>query len=121
MQYSQRPENDIRIKNLMELARNNGDKVTRMVPIITEDAMATVIIVPKGMKSPRMNHVDKNRIYLVAKGSGSVTIGDVKKDVRTGDLILVPKGLYQVYEAGDEMIMIVSMQDMEDRRQSLQV
>ena len=74
---------------IVELGHFNEYKensVKMEIPMMTEQVMATVLLIDSNSKTLALNHPHMDKIYLVMEGSGVVTIGDESEKVRKGSI-----------------------------------
>ncbi len=88
--------------------------VFREVPILTDQTMATILLIDSGSKTTDLNHPQKERIYYVVKGNGEVTIDDESRDVKEGDMILIPKGKHHKYTTNSHRLTLISINQIDD-------
>jgi len=88
--------------------------VFREVPIITDQTMATILLIDSGSKTTDLNHPQKDRIYYVVKGHGEVTIDNETRDVKEGDMILIPKGKHHKYTTNSHRLTMISINQIDD-------
>jgi quercetin dioxygenase-like cupin family protein len=65
-----------------------------------EEAALYRVDVPPGGELPRHRH-DHLDVFTLEHGSGTVLIDDDAISLATGDSVVVPKGAWHVFEAGD--------------------
>ena len=88
--------------------------VFREVPIITNHAMATILLIDAGSMTKDLNHPQKDRIYYVIKGHGEVMIDNEIREVGEGELILIPKGKFHKYTTKSQRLTLMSINQIED-------
>ena len=88
--------------------------VFREVPIITDQTMATILLIDSGARTTDLNHPQKDRIYYIVKGSGEVTIDNESRNVKAGDMLLVPKGKSHKYTTNSHKLTLISINQIDD-------
>lgn len=102
------------IVDVMKYDQFKEGSVVREVPIITDQTMATILLVDAGTMTTDLNHPQKDRIYFVVKGHGEVTIDDETRDVKEGDMILIPKGSHHKYTTNAHRLTLISINQLDD-------
>ncbi len=102
------------IVDVMKYNQFKKGSVFREVPIITEQTMATVLLIDAGSKTTDLNHPQKDRIYYIVKGHGAVTIDDETRDIKEGDMILIPKGRHHKYTTNSHRLTLISINQIDD-------
>jgi mannose-6-phosphate isomerase-like protein (cupin superfamily) len=88
--------------------------VFREVPILTDQTMATILLVDSDSQTTDLNHPQKDRIYYVVKGEGEVTIDNEARMVKEGELILIPKGRSHKYTTNHHRLTLISINQIDD-------
>jgi mannose-6-phosphate isomerase-like protein (cupin superfamily) len=83
-------------------------KIVKKVPILTEQLMATILLIPPNSKAPAHAHSETDEIHYIIKGNGSITVGKNSKNVNEGMLILVPKTESHYFSTSDMNMIILS-------------
>jgi mannose-6-phosphate isomerase-like protein (cupin superfamily) len=91
----------------------NGS-VFKEVPIITDQTMATILLIDSNSHTTDLNHPQKDRIYYIVKGRGEVTIGSESRYIKEGELILIPKGSSHKYTTTTRRLTLISINQIED-------
>ena len=89
--------------------------VFREVPIITDQTMATILLIDAHSMTFDLNHPQKDRIYYVVKGKGEVTIKKESRGVKGGDMILIPKGSSHKYTTNSSRLTLISVNQIDDK------
>ena len=69
---------------------NHG--LTKKIPLVTDQVMATVFYVATGNGIPPHIHAKYDEVHYVVEGSGKISIEGIVRPVKKGNLILVPRG-----------------------------
>ncbi len=88
--------------------------VFREVPIITDQTMATILLIDSNSQTTDLNHPQKDRIYYVVKGNGEVTINKESRNVKEGEMILIPKGSSHKYSTVKSRLTLISINQIDD-------
>jgi mannose-6-phosphate isomerase-like protein (cupin superfamily) len=88
--------------------------VYREVPMITDQTMATILLIDSNSKTTDLNHPHKDRIYYVVAGAGKVTIDEESRMVKTGDMILIPNGSSHKYTTKASRLVLISVNQIDD-------
>ena len=88
--------------------------VFREVPMITDQTMASILLIDSNSMTTDLNHPQKDRIYYVVKGSGEVTIGPESKLIKEGHLILIPKGSSHKYTTTGSRLVLISVNQIDE-------
>ena len=88
--------------------------VFREVPMITDQTMATILLIDSNSKTTDLNHPQKDRIYYVVAGAGKVTIDEESRMVKAGDMILIPNGSSHKYTTKTSRLVLISVNQIED-------
>jgi mannose-6-phosphate isomerase-like protein (cupin superfamily) len=88
--------------------------VFKEVPIITDQTMATILLIDSSSHTTDLNHPQKDRIYYIVKGSGRVTIGSESRNIKEGELILIPKGSSHKYTTTTSRLTLISINQIDD-------
>jgi mannose-6-phosphate isomerase-like protein (cupin superfamily) len=78
----------IQIENIKDFKES---KIIKRVPILTEQVMATLLLIPPDSEAPTHSHSESDEIHYIIKGNGKITVGKNSKSVKEGMLILVSK------------------------------
>jgi mannose-6-phosphate isomerase-like protein (cupin superfamily) len=64
---------------------------------------------PPGSEQPVHEHDGKEQVYVIVRGSGTMTVGDERRDVAAGTLVFVPPGMgHSIRNDGPDMLIYVS-------------
>ena len=96
----------ISIPDMMEI---DLSKVTKRVPIMTEQLMAAVLFIGPYKEMPHHSHEDVDELHYVIKGRGDIIIDDETEPMYEGKLVLVPKGRSHHFLASDEGLVILAV------------
>lgn len=88
--------------------------VFKEVPIITDQTMATILLIDSNSNTTNLNHPQKDRIYYIVKGRGRVTIGNESRNIKEGELILIPKGSSHKYTTTTSRLILISINQIDD-------
>ncbi len=88
--------------------------VFREVPIITDQTMATILLIDSNSQTTDLNHPQKDRIYYIVKGTGEVTINKESKTIKEGEMILIPKGSSHKYTTDTSRLILISINQIDD-------
>ena len=95
----------IQIDNIKEFKES---KIVKKVPILTEQLMATILLIPPNSKAPAHSHLESDEIHYIIKGTGKITVGKNSETVNEGMLILVPKTESHYFSTSDENLIVLS-------------
>ena len=95
----------IQISSIKEFKES---KIVKKVPILTEQLMATILLIPPGSKAPAHAHSESDEIHYIIKGTGKITVGKNSETVNEGMLILVPKTESHYFSTSDENLIVLS-------------
>ena len=90
--------------------------VFREVPIITDQTMATILLIDSNSRTTDLNHPQNDRIYYVVRGIGEVTIGEESMQIKEGKMILVPKGSSHKYTTTTDRLTLISINQIDDKK-----
>jgi len=105
------------VKNIGDYVIHNAPKGIRYWKIangsnIENSVEVDLVPVEKGAEIPGHIHKKSNALALVVSGSGKVTLGDGGYNVRKGDIINIPAGVYHDFKASeDEELTFLSVQN----------
>ena len=102
------------IIDVLEYTQFKKGSVFREVPIITEQTMATILLIDSDSKTTDLNHPQKDRIYYIVSGSGEVTIDEETKNVKEGEMILIPKGSSHRYTTNSSRMVLISINQIDE-------
>lgn len=102
------------IIDIMDYTGFKKGSVFREVPIITDQTMATILLIDSDSMTTDLNHPQKDRIYYVVSGDGTVTIDNESKKVREGNIILIPKGSSHKYTTTTSRLVLISVNQIDD-------
>jgi len=102
------------IIDVMKYTKFKTGAVFREIPILTDQTMATILLVDSNSMTTDLNHPQKDRIYYVVKGSGEVTINEESKMVKAGEMILIPKGNSHKYTTNGSRLVLISVNQIDD-------
>ena len=88
--------------------------VFKEVPMITDQTMATILLIDSNSKTTDLNHPQKDRIYYVVAGDGKVTIDQESRMVKAGDMILIPNGSSHKYTTKASRLVLISVNQIDD-------
>jgi mannose-6-phosphate isomerase-like protein (cupin superfamily) len=64
---------------------------------------------PPGSEQPVHEHDGKEQVYVIVRGSGTMTVGDERREVSAGTLVFVPPGMgHSIRNDGPDMLVYVS-------------
>jgi mannose-6-phosphate isomerase-like protein (cupin superfamily) len=95
----------IHINNIKDFKES---KIVKKVPILTEQLMATILLIPPGSKAPAHAHSETDEIHYVIEGTGKITVGTNSENVNEGMLILVPKTESHYFSTSNANLIILS-------------
>ena len=103
------------IIDVMKYTKFKKGAVFREIPILTDQTMATILLVDSDSMTTDLNHPQKDRIYYVVKGSGKVTINEESRMIKEGELILIPKGNSHKYTTTGSRLVLISVNQIDDK------
>jgi mannose-6-phosphate isomerase-like protein (cupin superfamily) len=107
-------ESQMEVVDVSKYTSFKKGSVFREVPILTNQTMATILLVDSDSKTTDLNHPQKDRIYYVVKGSGEVTIENEARMITEGELILIPKGKSHKYTTNSHRLTLISINQIDD-------
>ena len=96
------------IIHLENLKKYSETKVVKKVPILTDQMMAILLLVPPNTAVPAHSHTGSDEVHYIISGSGKITIGGQSKGVKKGMLILVPKAEFHYFTTLKEPLIVLS-------------
>lgn len=82
--------------------------IVKHVPILTEQLMATVLLIPPNSKAPAHAHSESDEIHYIIRGTGRISVGKKSKKVQEGNLILVPKTEPHYFSTSENILIVLS-------------
>ncbi len=71
----------------------------------------TWLDVPAGTDQELHSHEESEQVYVVARGSGSMTVAGDTQEIASGDLVLVPPATdHSIANSGQDELCVVSVQ-----------
>lgn len=95
----------IQIENINDFKES---KIVKKVPILTEQLMATILLIPPNSNAPSHIHSESDEIHYIIKGNGKITVGKNSKNVKEGMLILVPKTESHHFSTSNANLIVLS-------------
>jgi mannose-6-phosphate isomerase-like protein (cupin superfamily) len=95
----------IQIENIKDF---KVSKIIKKVPILTEQLMATILLIPPSSEAPAHTHSESDEIHYIIRGNGKITVGKSSKKVNEGMLILVPKTESHFFSTSDKNLIVLS-------------
>jgi mannose-6-phosphate isomerase-like protein (cupin superfamily) len=86
----------------------NESKTIKKVPILSDQMMATLLLIPPNTKVPAHSHIESDEIHYIISGSGKITIGGQSEKVKKGQLILVQKAEYHYFTTLKDSLIVLS-------------
>jgi mannose-6-phosphate isomerase-like protein (cupin superfamily) len=97
------------IKKIDNDAGFQDSKAVKRVPIITDQLVATVLIIDSDSNIPPHTHKMVDEMYYVIKGDGRITIDTNSSAITRGMLILVPRGESHSFSTSDQQMIVLSI------------
>ena len=95
------------IVNIENLSESPCENVLKIIPIMTDEVLASVIFIHPGKKKLKLRSMDTDIIYYVCNGKGKITVGEETSEISQGALILVPSlKLHHFSTSEDELIIL---------------
>ncbi len=94
--------------DIFDLKESQGFKVVKKVPILTEQLMATVLMIPPNTMIPAHVHSESDEILYIVSGSGKISIGSQNRAIKEGMLILVPKTKSHFFSTQKKSMVVLS-------------
>jgi mannose-6-phosphate isomerase-like protein (cupin superfamily) len=94
--------------DIFDLKDSHAFKVVKKVPILTEQLMATVLLIPPNTKIPAHMHSEADEIHYIVSGSGKISIGTQNRIIKEGMLILVPKTKSHYFSTEKKPMVVLS-------------
>lgn len=86
----------------------NESKTIKKVPILSDQMMATLLLIPPNTEVPAHSHLESDEIHYVISGSGKITIGGHSEKVRKGMLILVQRAEFHYFTTQKEPLVVLT-------------
>lgn len=102
------------IIDVYKYTKFKAGSVFREIPMITDQTMATILLIDSNSMTTDLNHPQKDRIYYVVRGKGEVTIDKDSKLVKEGEMILIPKGSSHKYTTTTDRLTLISINQIDD-------
>ena len=102
------------IIDVLKYTQFREGSVFREVPIMTDQTMATILLIDSNSKTTDLNHPQKDRIYYIVRGSGEDTINTETNFVKEGEMILIPKGSSHRYATNSDRMVLISINQIDD-------
>ena len=83
-------------------------KIVKQVPILTEQLMATILMIPSNAKTPAHAHTESDEIHYIIRGTGRISVGKNSNKVQEGNLILVPKTESHYFSTSENTLIVLS-------------
>jgi mannose-6-phosphate isomerase-like protein (cupin superfamily) len=103
-----RESEKMEIINIPNVKEFRESKVVKKVPILTDQMMATLLLVPPNTMVPAHSHSGSDEVHYIISGSGKITIGKQSEKVKEGMLILVPKTEFHYFSTLKDPLIILS-------------
>ncbi|UCG68425.1 MAG: cupin domain-containing protein [Thermoplasmata archaeon] len=94
--------------DIFDLKESQVFKVVKKVPILTDQLMATVLMIPPNTKIPAHVHSESDEIHYIVSGSGKISIGKHNRSIKEGMLILVPKAETHYFTTEKKPMVVLS-------------
>jgi mannose-6-phosphate isomerase-like protein (cupin superfamily) len=94
--------------DIFDLKESQGFKVVKKVPILTDQLMVTVLMIPPNTKIPAHVHSESDEIHYIVSGSGKISIGEENRNIKEGMLILVPKTKTHYFTTDKKPMIVLS-------------
>ncbi|UCE75423.1 MAG: cupin domain-containing protein [Methanomassiliicoccales archaeon] len=94
--------------DIFDLKESHGFKVVKKVPILTDQLMATVLMIPPNTKIPAHVHFENDEIHYIVSGSGKISIGNKNRTIKEGMLIWVPKAKSHFFSTEKKSMVVLS-------------
>lgn len=100
-------KNVLEFANIPEISEFRFESVVKMVPIITDQIMATIMLIDTGKKDLAFRDSKSDRIYHIISGSGTITVENKERPVKQGSLILLPFGKIHFFSTNSEKMTVL--------------
>jgi len=96
-------------------------KIMKKVPILTDQLMATMLIIGPQTNIPAHNHLNIDEVHYIIRGSGRIKVGKESKPVKKGMMILIPKGKSHCYSTSKDKLMVISIRPVANQKKGRSV
>jgi quercetin dioxygenase-like cupin family protein len=97
---------------ISKLEESRCANVTKQIPIITDDVLASVLFIHADKKLLALTPSNTDVIHYIIKGTGRITIDGETRTVAEGSLILVPKNKPHYYSTSDDELIVLNIKSM---------
>jgi len=88
--------------------RDGGNIFIKVDPVKGSDHLALgTQQLPKGSGIPLHRHLDKDEVFYVLEGRGSVTLNDVRHSCEKGGAIFIPKNTWHSFSSPDQELVLL--------------
>ncbi len=94
--------------DIFDLKKSLGFKVVKKVPILTDQLIATILMIPPNTIIPAHIHSESDEIHYIVSGSGKISIGKQNRTIKEGMLILVPKTKPHYFSTGNKPMVVLA-------------
>lgn len=92
-----------------DFSNSNDMQVVKKVPILTDQLMATILLIEPNTTLPSHIHKDLDEIHYIIEGTGKITIGKDSRTIDEGLMILVPKNLPHNFTTSNDKLIVASI------------
>lgn len=98
--------------NIEALEEYRTERVLKKVPILTDQVMVDILYIAPSTKGLSIQDIVSDWIYYVVRGAGRLDAGSDSVPLRSGMLMLVPKGERHVFSTDSERMCVLSFRSV---------
>lgn len=103
--------------DINKFRESQDPKIIKKVPILTDQLIATMLIIEPDTNIPAHDHLDIDEVHYIIRGSGRITIGNETGPVNDGIIILVPRGKSHCYSTSKDKLTVISVRLAANRKE----
>jgi mannose-6-phosphate isomerase-like protein (cupin superfamily) len=85
----------------------DNEQYTLIDNTMLQKMVVSKTILKPGQKTNGHYHDDIEEVYIFQKGYGKIKVGDKIKEVKAGDVVIIPEGdFHRVYNGSDEEVFV---------------
>ncbi len=95
--------------NVNKFDSTQESQVIKRVPILTDQLMATLLLIEPHTTVPSHHHQDLDEIQYIIEGSGKISIGKTTRAIEEGMLILVPRNVPHNFSTSKDKLLVAAI------------
>jgi quercetin dioxygenase-like cupin family protein len=95
--------------NVNKFEGSQESQVVKRVPILTDQLMATLLLIEPQTTVPSHLHQDQDEILYIIEGAGKISIGKTTQIIEEGMLILVPRNVPHNFSTSKDKLLVASI------------